>query len=165
MRARLFTIKDTDCKHSIMTTCWDFVSEAIQSGALDITVARATKTRAQEKKFNAMIGDIFKQVEFKDDTGRVIKADREWVDAVLVEDFGQEMLMAGTPLSSPGRTTMSLDGMRIMQIRPSRTKFKVKEAAAFIEYLFAFGAQENVEWHDPETQAMYKDYFERMADG
>ncbi len=163
MRARLFTIKDNTAQRSVMADCWAFVSEAIQSGSLDVTVARASKTRAQEKKFNAMIGDIFKQVEFKDDTGRVIKADRDWIDAVLVEDFGQEMLIAGTPLASPGRSTMSLDGMRILQIRPSRTKFRVKEAAAFVEYLYAFGAQENVSWSDPETQSMYKDYWERTA--
>ncbi len=160
MRAKLYVIKDNTTIRSVMADVWRCVSDSIHSGSIDVTVAKASKTRAQEKKFNAMIGDIYKQVEFKID-GRVINADRDWVDAVLVEDFGQEMLVSGTPLASPGRTTMSLDGMRIMQIRPSRAKFRVKEAAAFIEYLFAFGAQESVEWSDPETQSMYKDYFSR----
>lgn len=165
MRSRLFTIKDESQKRPMMSAVWDHVCEAIATGSLDVTIAAASKKRAQEKKFNAMIGDIFKQVEFKDDMGRVIKADREWIDAVLVEDFGNEMKMAGTPLRKPGRSTMSLDGMRIMQIRPSRTKFSSKEASAFIEYLMAFGAQENVTWSDPETQALYRDYFERMVNG
>jgi hypothetical protein len=146
-----------------MTACYDFVSEAIQSGALDITVARASKTRAQESRYHAMIGDIFKQVEFRDDTGRLLDIDRTWIKAVLIDDFSQEMLISGTPLAKPGRSTMSLDKMRIVQIRPSSSDFRVKEASAFIEYLFAFGAQENVSWSDPETQAMYKDYWERMS--
>jgi hypothetical protein len=148
-----------------MTAVWDFVSEAIHSGSLDITVAQKSKTRAQEKMFHAMIGDIFKQVEFRDDTGRLLDIDRTWIKAVLIDDFSQEMLISGTPLAKPGRSTMSLDKMRIVQIRPSSSDFRVKEASAFIEYLFAFGAQENVSWTDPETQAMYRDYFEREATG
>jgi hypothetical protein len=163
MRARLFTIKDNASKRSIMTAAWDFVSEAIQSGALDITVSRASKTRAQESRYHAMIGDIFKQVEFKDEHDNPIKSDRAWIKAVLIDDFGQEMLLAGTPLAKPGRSVMSLDKMRILQIRPSSSDFRVKEASQFIEYLFAFGAQENVRWTDPETQSMYKDYFAIQA--
>jgi hypothetical protein len=112
-----------------------------------------------------MIGDIFKQVEFRDDTGRLLDIDRTWIKAVLIDDFSQEMQISGTPLAKPGRSTMSLDKMRIVQIRPSSSDFRVKEASAFIEYLFAFGAQENVSWTDPETQAMYKDYFEQEATG
>ena len=163
MRARLFTIKDKDSQRSVMAAVWDFVGEAIASGALDVTVARASKTRAQEKMFHAMIGDIFKQVEFKDEHGNPIRSDREWIKAVLIDDFGQEMLLAGTPLAKPGRSTMSLDRMRILQIRPSSSDFRVKEASQFIEYLMAFGAQESVSWSDPETQSMYRDYWERTA--
>ena len=163
MRARLFTIKDPSTQRPVMTDCWQFVSEAIQSGALDVTVARASKTRAQEQRFNAMIGDIFKQVVFKDEHGSPIKADREWLKAVLIDDFAQEMLLAGTPISKPGRITMSLDKQRMIQIRPSSAQFLVKEASAFIEYLFSFGAQESVEWSDPETQSMYRDYWEITA--
>jgi hypothetical protein len=112
-----------------------------------------------------MIGDIFKQVEFKDEHDNPIKSDREWLKAVLIDDFGQEMLLAGTPLAKPGRSVMSLDRVRIIQIRPSSSDFRVKEASQFIEYLFAFGAQENVSWTDPETQAQYRDYFERVSNG
>lgn len=163
MRARLFTIKDQSTQRLVMTDCWQFVSGAIQSGALDVTVARASKTRAQESRYHAMIGDIFKQAVFKDEHGAPIKSDREWIKAVLIDDFAQEMLLAGTPISKPGRITMSLDKQRMIQIRPSSAQFLVKEASAFIEYLFAFGAQESVEWSDPETQSMYRDYWERTA--
>lgn len=161
--SRLFTIKDSTTLRTVMLAVWDFVREAAQGGSLDITVARASKTRLQESRYHAMMGDIFKQVEFKDEHDNLIRSDREWVKAVLIDDFAQEMLISGVPLAKPGRSTMSLDRMRIIQIRPSSSDFRVKEASAFIEYLFAFGAQENVEWSDPETQAMYAEYFAMQA--
>lgn len=161
MRTRLFVIKDNADKRSIMTACWDFVSEAIQSGALDITVARASKTRAQESRYHAMIGDIAKQ--WSDPDGKRYST-TVW-KAQLIDQFQQEKLLMGEPLAKPGRTVMSLDKQRIVQIRPSSTDFRKKEASEFIEYLFSFGAEINVQWSDPETQAMYRDYFEGVYNG
>jgi hypothetical protein len=160
MRARLFTIKDNASKRSIMTACWDFVSEAIQSGALDVTVARASKTRLQEARYHAMINDISKQVDFDG-----VRYDTTTWKAQLIDQFQQEKLLLGEPLAKPGRTVMSLDKQRIVQIRPSSTDFRKKEASDFIEYLFSFGAESNICWTDPETQSMYKDYWERETNG
>lgn len=158
MRARLFTIKDNDSKRSVMTACWDFVSEAIPSGSLDVTVARASKTRSQEARYHAMMSDISKQVDFD---GKKYSA-KVW-KAKLLDQFQHELALAGTPLSKPGETTISMDGQRVVQIRPESSGFRVKEASDFIEFLFATGAEHSVEWSDPETQGMYKDYFIREA--
>jgi hypothetical protein len=166
MKARLFTIKDNADKRSIMTACWDLVSKALLSGALDITVASASKTRAQEAKYHCMFTDIARQVYHKNpyDPNMRHKYGPAETKTGLVHMFEKEMAEAGTPLSKPGRTMLSFDGKDIIQIRPSTTGFLVKEAAEFIEFLFAYGATENVSWSDPETQAMYKDYFERTYD-
>ena len=154
--ARLFTIKDKASQRSVMTTVWDAISEAIHSGALDITVAKASKTRAQERRYHAMIKDISLQVDFD---GK--KYDTTTWKAQLIDQFQQEKLLLGEQLAKPGRTVMSLDRQRIVQIRPSSTDFRKKEASDFIEFLYAFGAENNLCWSDPETQAMYKDYFAR----
>jgi hypothetical protein len=158
MRSRLFVIKDNADKRSIMTAVYDFVGQALQSGALDITVSSASKTRAQESRYHAMIGDISKQVDF-DSTQFSAKV---W-KAKLLDQFQHELALAGTPLSKPGETTISMDGQRVVQIRPESSGFRVKEASDFIEYLYSVGAEHNISWSDPETQAMYRDYFEREA--
>lgn len=158
MRARLFVIKDNASKRSIMAAVWDFVGEAIHSGGLDVTVARASKTRLQEARYHAMMSDISKQVDFD---GKKYNS-KVW-KAKLLDQFQQEMAIAGTPLSKPGETTISIDGQRIIQIRPESSAFRVKEASDFIEFLFSMGAELNVEWSDPETQSMYKAYWERTV--
>jgi len=101
------------------------------------------KTRDQEEKYHAMIGDIAKQVKF---------LDREWhvddMKRLLVDDFAEEMRMAGKPLHHDGRVFPSFDGRRIVQLGIQTRDFYKKEAAEFIEYLFAFGAQRGVVWSD-----------------
>jgi hypothetical protein len=158
--ARLFTIKDAASLRSVMLAVWDAVKELIHGGSLDITVARASKTRLQESRYHAMIGDISKQVDFDG-----IEYDTTTWKAQLIDQFQQEKLLLGEQLAKPGRTVMSLDKQRIVQIRPSSTDFRKKEASDFIEYLFSFGAEMSVEWTDPETQAQYKEYWEREING
>jgi hypothetical protein len=46
----------------------------------------------------------------------------------------------------PGAT--SFDGHRIVQLGVQSRDFKVKEAAAFIEFLHAFGAQHGVKFEE-----------------
>jgi hypothetical protein len=160
MRARLFTIKDNTAQRSVMADCWDFVSQAIQSGSLDVTVAQASKTRQQEKMYHCMMGDISKQVEL--DGKKYIP--KVW-KVKLKDQFEHELIALGTPLSKPGSVTMSIDGLRVVQIPPESKEFRKGEASDFIEYLFSFGAEMNICWTDPETQSMYKDYWEREANG
>jgi hypothetical protein len=138
----------------MMTAVWDAVSESIHSGGLDITVARMSKTRAQEARYHAMISDISKQIDFD---GK--KYDTTVWKAQLIDQFQHEKQLMGEQLAKPGSTVMSLDKQRIVQIRPSSTDFRKKEASDFIEFLFSVGAEHNVHWSDPETESMYKDYF------
>ncbi len=156
MRSRLFCIKDNTAQRSVMADCWAFVSDAIQSGSLDVTVARASKTRLQEARYHAMIGDIAKQVEL-DGKKYIAKV---W-KVKLKDQFEHELIALGTPLSKPGSVTMSIDGLRVVQIPPESKEFRKGEASDFIEYLFSFGAEPGIEWSDPETQSMYRDYWER----
>jgi len=156
--ARLFTIKSYEYQRAIMAALWDHVSEAIHSGGLDITVAKESKTRAQEQRYHAMMNDIAKQVEFD---GKKFSA-KVW-KVKLKDQFEHELIALGTPLSKPGSVTMSIDGLRVVQIPPESKEFRKGEASDYIEYLFSFGAQSGVEWSDPETQSLYRDYWERTA--
>lgn len=103
----------------------------------------ATKSRIQEEKYHAMIGDIAEQCTFmgqkwhKDDWKRL-----------LVDAFAKAMRELGTPLHHDGRVVPSLDGERVVQLGIQTKEFRVKEAANFIEYLYAYGSENGVVWSD-----------------
>lgn len=103
-----------------------------------------TKKRIQEEKYHAMIGDIARQITH---IGR--KWDTESMKRLLIDEFADEMRAAGTPLHGDGSVVPSLDGRRIVQLGIQSRDFYVKEAAAFIEFLYAFGAARGVHWSEP----------------
>lgn len=104
-----------------------------------------SKKRIQEEKYHAMIGDIAAQVEMLGE-----KWGDEDAKRILIDAFARVMKAAGTPLKQSGRIVPSLDGTGVVQLGIQSRKFKVMEAAQFIEYLYAFGAENNVIWTEKE---------------
>lgn len=104
-----------------------------------VVFSEPAKKRAQEEKYHAMIGEIAKQVEH---IGR--KWDGESMKRLLLDEFADEMRLAGTPLHGDGSVVPSLDGRRIVQLGIQSREFSVHEASAFIEFLYAFAAQRGV---------------------
>jgi len=109
------------------------------------TFSPPKKKRIQEEKYHAMCGDISRQVEH---IGR--KWDLDDMKRILVDEFAHEMRLAGTPLHHDSRITVSLDGQRTVQLGIQTREFRIKEAAQFIEFLYAFGAQHNIEWTESD---------------
>lgn len=101
----------------------------------------------QSDKFHAMIGDISKQCTFM---GKKWNQD-DW-KRFLVDAFAKVMRDDGTPLHHDGRIVPSLDGERVVQLGIQTAEFRVKEASDFIEYLFSWGAENNVVWTDRKSQ-------------
>jgi hypothetical protein len=104
-----------------------------------VVVSEPTKKRIQEEKYHAMIGEIAAQVEH---IGR--KWDADDMKRLLIDEFAEEMRLAGTPLHHDGRVIPSFDGRRIVQLGIQSRDFYVKEAAQFIEFLYSFGAARGV---------------------
>lgn len=155
-----------------MMLVWNLVNRGIQGGAVVVTLGRVSKTRDQEKKYHAMIGDIAKQVTFDfradEETGVVTRLfgrerrKRYSVDvwkALLVDKFAQEKAAMGEELANPGETIQSLDGHREVTVRPSTRKFRKREAAEFIEFLYREGVDMGVNWSEPAL-AIYAEYRE-----
>lgn len=113
-----------------------------------VRIEEPKKRRIQEEKYHAMIDDIAKQVQH---IGRFWDSDD--MKRLLIDEFAEEMRIAGTPLHHDGRVTPSLDGRRIVQLGIQSRDFHVKEAAQFIEYLYSFGAQRGVVWSDESRRA------------
>lgn len=101
------------------------------------------KKRAQECLYHALIDEIAAQVEH---IGR--KWDAESMKRLLLDEFADEMRAAGTPLNGDGSVVPSLDGRRIVQLGIQSRNLSVKEAAQFIEFLYAFGARRDVVFKD-----------------
>lgn len=119
-----------------------------------VVVSPPSKSRDQEERYHAMIGDIAKQCEH---IGR--KWDAESWKRLLIDEFADEMRSAGTPLHHDGAGTVvpSLDGKRIVQLGIQSRLFWKAEATAFIEFLLAYGAGQGVRWSNesaPQREAV-----------
>ena len=112
-----------------------------------VVISEPTKKRIQEEKYHAMIGDIAKQCKFMDQ-GRDLD---DW-KRLLVDAFAKVMRDAGAPIHHDGRVLPSLDFERVVQLGIQTKDFYVAEAAQFIEYLYAFGADRGVVWSEPKQK-------------
>lgn len=122
---------------------------------LHIMVREPLKSREQEEKYHAMIGDIAAQVPFH---GRMRDADRVWkrllIDAFRYEtkddpEFAGEWAKFGTIEHMPA---LNHDGF-VMAGEQSRN-FTVKLAKGFIAFLDAFGAEHDVIWTPPKRRGI-----------
>jgi NinB protein len=111
-------------------------------------VKPAPKSRDQEARYHAMIGDIAAQVPL---LGR--QWDREDMKRLLVDQFVRDMQNLGTPLHNSGSVVPSIDGTGIVQLGVQTRGFRKAEASAFIEWLAAFGAENDVKFSCTEEYA------------
>jgi hypothetical protein len=108
-----------------------------------VEVKQRLKSRDAEMKYHAMIGDIARAVPIFDRLW-----DREDMKRLLVDQFVRDMKNSGTPLRHGGQVVPSIDGTGIVQLGVQTRDFLKAEASAFIEYLFAFGAEHDVRWSE-----------------
>lgn len=139
MTKRVFCLKDK----SIRQRCAEYALTAAMDGDMAV-FSEPTKKRVQEEKYHAQIGDIAEQTTY---AGK--KWDADDMKRILVDEFADEMRNLGTPLHGDGRLIPSENGRRVIQLGVQTRDFYVKEASAFIEWLYAYGAQRDVIWSEP----------------
>jgi hypothetical protein len=105
-----------------------------------------SKSREQEQKYHAMIGDIARQFEH---CGK--KWDAEDMKRLLVDQFRRSTINDPdiAPLwQSMGVVEMApaLDGSGVVMLGAQTRKFPLKLAIVFIEWLYAFGSEINIQW-------------------
>lgn len=118
-----------------------------------MTLSPPVKRRVQEEKYHAMIGDIAAQCVHPISKRRLTKESwkRLLVEA-MVQILRDEARAKGERDPFPegqGTVEPSLDGMRVVQVEVLTRHFTVAQASYFIEYLYAFGAEQGVEWTEP----------------
>ena len=114
-----------------------------------VIIAPPKKTRGQEAKYHAMFADIAKQCTFMGERW----SSEDW-KRLMVDAFARAMAQQGTPIRHGGRIVPALDGAGFVQLGIQTRKLLKAEASEFIEYLYAYGAENNVRWTDNQSMEM-----------
>ena len=116
-----------------MTSLWPKVLVALETKQLSLEIKDALKSRDQEEKYHAMIGEIAKQAIHMG-----AKWDAEDWKRLLVWQFCKDSGL------NEGRILPSLDGTGIVQLGQQTRKFTKEQASEFVEWLHAWGAENGV---------------------
>lgn len=106
------------------------------------------KSRDQEQKYHAMIGDIARQFQH---CGKYWSADD--MKRLLIDQFKRDTINE-TGIrdlwASMGIVDMApaLDGSGVVVLGVQSRKFPLRLAVIFIEWLYAFGTELNIKWGD-----------------
>lgn len=109
------------------------------------------KTRLQEEKYHAMLGDIARQMKHLNKT-----FDTEGWKRLCVSQFRLDCLEYDLPrLADYWRRNNielvpSLDGSTLVVLGAQTRDFPKYVAAGFIEWLYFFGADNKIEWSEPK---------------
>ena len=114
-----------------------------------VTISGPKKTRAQEDRYHAMLNDIAKQCEHLN-----LKLDRDTWKRLAIDQFKRETLKEPECCAkywARNQLNMipALDGSGMVVLGEQSRKFPIKVATVFIEWLFAWGATNDVIWSDP----------------
>ena len=119
---------------ALMRSLWPKIKDALNAGRqLTLEINPASKSRSQEEKYHAMIGDIAKQAQHMG-----AKWDAEDWKRLLVQEFCRQ---AGL---ESGQIIPNLAGDGIVQLGRQTRKFTKEQASEFVEFLLAWSAENGV---------------------
>ncbi len=119
---------------AVMGSVWPKVKEALQAGKqLTLEIKQANKSRDQEEKYHAMIGEIAKQAQHLG-----AKWDAESWKRLLVDQFCRDSDI------KTGVVIPNLSGDGIVQLGFQTRKFTKEQASEFVEWLNAWGAEHGI---------------------
>lgn len=128
-----FQLTDKTQAKALMTSLWPKVLVALETKQLSLELKDALKSRDQEEKYHAMIGEIAQQASHMG-----AKWDAEDWKRLLVWQFCKDSGL------NEGRILPSLDGTGIVQLGQQTRKFTKEQASEFVEWLHAWGAENGV---------------------
>ena len=121
---------------------WEWSKAMLMAGhKLVMTIKTESKTREQEEKYHAMIGDISKQASHQ---GSHWSQD-DW-KRLLLDKFARD---TGR---SHGKVVINLDQTGIVEVGIQSRKFTISDANEFIEWLYAWGTEHGIEFKDSLQQ-------------
>ena len=128
-----------DNASALLVNLWPKVQSALAAGKhLTLEIKSVGKSRDQEEKYHAMIGEIAKQASHLG-----AKWDIEDWKRLLVDQFIKDMNGLAASKIIP-----SLDGTGIVQLGFQTRKFTKEQASEFVEFLHAWGAQHGITYSE-----------------
>ena len=119
---------------ALMGSVWPKVKEALATGKhLILEIKDAGKSREQEEKYHAMLGEIAKQAQHLGS-----KWDSESWKRLLVDQFCKDSGI------KTGVVIPNLSGDGIIQLGFQTRKFTKEQATEFVEFLHAWGAEHGI---------------------
>ena len=113
---------------------WDKITKALDSGKhLTMEIKLVSKTREQEEKYHAMIGDIAKQAQHM---GAKWSAE-DW-KRLLVDQYMRDIGMYN------GKVIPNLDSSGIVQLGTQTRNFTKEQASEFVEWLYSWAANNGI---------------------
>jgi hypothetical protein len=128
-----FQLTNESQAKALMTGLWPKVLKALQTKQLTLEIKDATKSRDQEEKYHAMIGEIAKQAQHLG-----AKWDSESWKRLLVDQFCKDNGL------KTGAVIPNLAGNGIVQLGMQTRNFTKEQASEFVEWLHAWGAEHGV---------------------
>jgi hypothetical protein len=118
----------------LMNRLWPRVKESLSVGKkLTLEIKDASKSREQERLYHELIGQIAKQAQH---VGSKWSADD--FKRLLVDQFAREIGLTGAKI------VPNLDGTGFVQLGVQTRKFTVDQGSQFIEWLYAWAANNGV---------------------
>ena len=130
----IFHLQTPEQASALMNSIWPKVKDNLRAGKLlQLEIKPQSKSRDQEEKYHAMIGEIATQAQH---LGAKWSAE-DW-KRLLVDLFAKETGLQG------GKIIPSLDGSGIVQLGLQTRNFTKEQAMEFITFLEAWGAEKEI---------------------
>lgn len=115
---------------------WEWAKSMLMAGhKLTLSIRPETKSREQEEKYHAMIGEISKQASHLGSTWGA----EDW-KRLLLDKFARETDRVS------GKVIPNLDKNGVVEVGLQSRKFSISDGAEFIEWLYAWGAENGIEF-------------------
>lgn len=133
-----YDLIDQQQASALMNSLWPKVKEALAAGRkLTLEVKDASKSREQEEKYHAIIGDIAKQAQHMGSKW----SSEDW-KRLLVDKFMREHWQTDLTIIP------NLDSTGIVQLGIQTRKFTKEQASEFVEFLLAWCADNGIELNE-----------------
>jgi hypothetical protein len=133
-----YNLDDQAQATSLMKSIWPRVKDALAVGRkLTLEIKPASKSRDQEQKYHAIIGDIAKQAQHM---GAKWSAE-DW-KRMLVWQYCKDNQL------DCGKVVPSLDMTGIVQLGRQTRKFTKEQASEFVSFLICWCDQNGIELND-----------------
>lgn len=137
--------------HTAMTAqIWPMLKSMCMAGhRMVLELKPASKSREQEEKYHAMIGEVAKQAQHLGSSWGA----EDW-KRLLIDKFARETDR------THGKIIPNLDKTGVVEVGIQSRKFSKADACEFVDWLHAWGAENGIvyagQWIDQETGEIYQ---------